>query len=85
MFVTPFPVQLMTAAERAGFRACCQLIRSEAERMRQASLRLAEAPADAAPAEALEQRQRNQILELCAKAVDLCVDRAERELPPVLN
>ncbi len=85
MFVSPYPVPLMTAAERAGYRECCQVLRREAERMRQASLRLADAPSNALPADVLEQRQKNQILELCAKAVDLCVDRAERDLPPVIN
>ena len=81
MFVSSYPVPLLTAAERAGFRLCCQMLRGEAERMRQAAHRLADAPADAAPADVLEQRQKNQILELCAKAVELCADRVECDLP----
>lgn len=85
MSSTPFPVQLMTAGERAGFRAAVEFFRFEADRMRRAAHLIGDAPETAAPADALQQRQKNQILELCAKAVDLCADRAERQLPQLLN
>ncbi|MGR3522699.1 MAG: hypothetical protein ACU0FT_08090 [Paracoccus sp. (in: a-proteobacteria)] len=85
MYLSPLPVSPMTAAERAGFRAACDMIRQEAERMRQASRQIGDGPSNALPADALEHRQKNQILELCAKAVDLCVDRTERHLPPALH
>ncbi len=85
MSVFPYPVQLMTAAEREGFRACLEFFRLEAGRMRRAAGLIGDAPANAAPADALQQRQKNQILELCAKGIDLVADRAESQLPRRLN
>lgn len=82
---TRLPIQLMTAPERAGYREACIAIRAEAARMRRAARLIPPAPCDAEPAQALEYRQKNQILELAAKAVELCVERAERALPASLN
>ena len=85
MTLGPRSPQLMTAAEREGFRIAVDYFRHEAGRMRRAANLIGEAPAGDAPVAALEQRQKNQILELCAKAVDLCADRAESLLPRRLN
>lgn len=85
MLPASIPVPLMTAAERAGYRSALHFIRAEADRMRRAACLIGDAPATAVPAEALQQRQRNQILELCAKGIDLVADRAEAELAPRLH
>lgn len=85
MHCSMLPVPLMTAAERAGFRAAIQIFRTEADRMRRAANLIGDAPATAAPAAAIERRQTNQILELCAKSVDLVADRAEAQLHPVID
>lgn len=85
MSITPMPVQLMTAAERSGFRIACQMIRQEGARMLRYAHRMSDTPATAAPAEALEQHQKNHILQLCATSVTLCVDHVERQLPPVIQ
>lgn len=85
MSISQLPVPLMTAAERAGFRAAIAFFRDEAERMNRAAHMIGDAPATAAPADALQQRQKNQILELCAKGVHLIADRAEAQLPPMLG
>jgi hypothetical protein len=85
MYVSPLPVALMNAAERAGYRAAIQFFRAEAERMNRAAHLIGDAPATAAPADALQQRQKNQILELCAKGVHLIADRAEAQLQPLLH
>lgn len=78
MSLTPMPVQLMTAPERAGFRAAIQMIRAEGERMRRAARLIAPAPAAGAdPVDGIHQQQKNQLLDLCGKAVDLCCDRVE--------
>ncbi|VDS07929.1 hypothetical protein PARHAE_01109 [Paracoccus haematequi] len=80
MFVTPFPVQLMTAAERAGFQAACQMIRQEGARMMRYAQHLSNAdPADQTPAPV--QMPRHDILRLCATSVALCVDQVEHQLP----
>lgn len=79
------PVPLMTAPERAGYRAAIEFFRTEAERIDRAANLIPDAPATAAPAEALQRRQKNQILELCAKSILLVADRAEAQLPPVLG
>ncbi len=81
MYVSQFPVQLMTASERAAYRSCIEFFRAEAARMHRAANLVGDAPYGAAPADALQQRQKNQILELCARAVELCADRAEACLP----
>lgn len=85
MSFSPVPVQLMTAAERAGYRTAIDNIRAEAARMRRAAHLIGEAPAGTPVAVAIEQRQKNQILELCARAVELCAEHAERQLPRLLN
>lgn len=85
MQFSPMPVPLMTAAERAGYRAAIDFFRTEAERMDRAANLIGDAPRAAAPADALQQRQKNQILELCAKGVHLIADRAEEQLPPMLG
>lgn len=85
MHLPQIPVPLMTAAERAGFRAAIEFFRLEAERMNRAANLIGDAPATAAPAVALQQRQKNQILELCARGVHLIADRAEAELQPRLH
>ena len=79
------PVPLMSAAERHGFRAAIDYFRSEADRMRRAANLIGDAPSSAAPSDALQQRQKNQILELCATGVDLIADRAEAQLQPLIN
>lgn len=85
MYVSQLPVPLMTASERAGFRAAIEYFRLEADRMDRAANLIGDAPATAAPADALQQRQKNQILELCAKGVHLIADRAEAQLQPLLG
>ncbi|SFY18247.1 hypothetical protein SAMN04244548_02977 [Paracoccus pantotrophus] len=85
MSISTLPVPLMTAAERAGFREAIAFFRSEAARMRRAANMIGEAPAAAAPADAFQQRQKNQILELCAYGVDRIADQAEAQLQPLLN
>lgn len=85
MHCSMLPVPLMTAAERAGFRAAIQFFRTEADRMRRAANLIGEAPPTAAPAAAIQQQQKNQILELCAKSVDLVADRAEAQLQPAFD
>lgn len=81
----PCPVPLLTADERAGFRLACQMIRQEGARMMRHAHRLPDAPGAAVPAEALEQHQKNHILQLCAIGVSLCVDHVERHLPKPLH
>ena len=85
MHAIPMPVALMTAAERAGYRAAIAYFRDEAARMNRAANLIGDAPASAAPADALQQQQKNQILELCAKGVMLIADRTEAQLPPMLG
>ena len=80
MFVTPYPVQLMTAAERAGFLSACQMIRQEGARM----LRYAQHLSNADPADhssSLVEMPKHKVLELCATSVALCVDSVEGQLP----
>lgn len=85
MQLTPIPVALMTAPERAGFRAAVQMIRSEGERMRRAALLIDDRTASPDPTIATHQHQKNMMLDLCGRAVELCADRAEAELQPLLN
>ena len=81
MPLTHLPVPLMTAAERAGFVTAVSLIRAEGERMRRAARLIGATSAEASPADAIHQQQKNQILDLCGRAVEMCCDRAERDLP----
>lgn len=85
MSLTPMPVALMTAAERAGFRAACQMIRAEGARMRRAANLLGEAAQPADPTAATHQQQKNMMLDLCGRAVELCADRAEADLQPLIH
>ncbi len=85
MYVSPLPVSLMTAAERRGYREAISYFRAEADRMMRAANMIGDATPDATPADALQQRHKNQILELCAKGVTLIADRAEAQLQPLLN
>lgn len=85
MSFSTLPVPLMTAAERAGFRAACQMIRSEGARMRRAARLIADAADQPDPVAATHQAQKNQMLDLCGRAVELCADRAEAELQPLLH
>lgn len=81
----PFPVPLMTAAERAGFRAACDLIRAEGCRMRRASLALSAPDAAVDPVATVHQAQKQLLLDLCGKAVVLCADRAAAQVTNTLH
>ena len=85
MSLTPMPVPLMTAAERAGFRAACEMIRAEGARMRRAACLIGDAPQPVDPTAATQQQQKNVMLDLCGRAVELVADRAEAELQPLLH
>lgn len=85
MHLATLPVPLMTAAERAGFRAAVHMIRSEGARMRRAARLLGEGDAQPDPVAATHQCQKNLVLDLCGRAVELCADRAEAELQPLLH
>lgn len=79
------PVPLMTAAERAGFRAACVMIRAEGQRMRRAGALINARDPRTDPVAIVHQAQKLLLLDLCGKAVEMCADRALSELPDQIN
>lgn len=69
MTALPMPVELMTAAERAGFRVACAHMRDRAAQVRRGAAAL--------PVATTDQMLRRDLLDACGRMAALVADQTE--------